>query len=93
MAANGCKPTLDEQRQLLQMQAELLRLKITAERLRQQRQTARQADWQQALSLLGNLPLSGLAVRAVTRSRRWRHKLLMAAAMGVLAWWRQQQQR
>ena len=79
------KPSLQQQRDLLQLQADVLRLKIVAEQMKNQRQAAAQADWQQAWQWADQLPLSSLAFKAIGRSKSWRNKMLMGAAMLGLA--------
>ena len=85
------KPNLQQQRDLLQLQADVLRLKIVAEQIKNQRQAAAQADWQQAWQWADQLPLSSLAFKVIGRSKSWRKKMLMGAAMLGLAWLRNRQ--
>ena len=85
------KPNLQQQRDLLQLQADVLRLKIVAEQMKNQRQAAAQADWQQAWQWADQLPLSSLAFKVIGRSNSWRKKMLMGAAMLGLAWLRNRQ--
>ena len=85
------KPSLQQQRDLLQLQADVWRLKIVAEQIKNQRQAAAQADWQQAWQWADQLPLSSLAFKAIGRSKSWRNKMLMGAAMLGLAWLRNRQ--
>ena len=54
---SNLKPSLQQQRDLLQLQADVLRLKIVAEQMKNQRQAAAQADWQQAWQWADQLPL------------------------------------
>ena len=85
------KPNLQQQRDLLQLQADVLRLKIVAEQIKNQRQAAAQADWQQAWQWTDQLPLSSLAFKVIGRSKSWRKKMLMGAVMLGLAWLRNRQ--
>lgn len=85
------KPSLAQQRDLLQLQADLLRLKIAAEHIRNQRQAHTGADWQQLWKLAEQLPLGGLALKAVARPKRWQNKVLMGLAVAGLAWLRNRQ--
>ena len=85
------KPNLQQQRDLLQLQADVLRLKIVAEQMKNQRQAAAQADWQQAWQWADQLPLSSLAFKAIGHSKSWRNKMLMGAVMLGLAWLRNRQ--
>lgn len=87
------KPSLQQQRDLLQLEADVLRLKLAAAQMRHRRQVAvKKHDWQHtAWSLLEHIPTGGLALKAVSLPRRWRHKLLLGSIMVGLAWLRQQQ--
>lgn len=57
------KPSLQQQRDLLQLQADVLRLKIVAEQMKNQRQAAAQADWQQAWQWPTNCPWAAWRLR------------------------------
>lgn len=80
---NRTKLSIREQRDLLQWQAELLRLKIVAAHLSEHRGGHRRPTL-----LLGALPLGSLAVQAVTKPKRWRDKLLLGMAVAAVAWFR-----
>lgn len=78
-----------EERQLLEMQADILRLKIAAAHLRNRREAEHPALLPNALKLAEHLPVSRLLLAALAKPRRWRHKLWGAAAVAALAWLQQ----
>ena len=89
-----------EERQLLEMQADILRLKIAAAHLRNRRETPAashfsnllptQSSWlPEVLKLANRVPVGRLLMAAVAKPRRWRHKLWGAAAVAALAWLQQ----
>ena len=53
---SNLKPSLQQQRDLLQLQADVLRLKMVAAQMKNQRQAAAQADWRQAWQWADQLP-------------------------------------
>ena len=76
-----------EERELLAMQAEVLRLKIAAEHLKN-----RQPDnplWQEARAWTEHLPVGSLMLAAVRKPKRWRHKLWGVLAVAAVAFLRQ----
>lgn len=78
-----------QERQLLEMQADVLRLKIAAAHLRNRREQNSAAFLSDALKLADQLPVGRLLVAAVAKPRRWRHKLWGAAVVAALAWLQQ----
>ena len=86
-----------EERQLLEMQAELARLKITAERLKMQRARERQSmidtGFNTILGLADGLPSQNLIWKSLLLPLSWKHRILTAA--GLLLWqvWRQDNKR
>ncbi|MCP2040850.1 hypothetical protein L1281_001440 [Neisseria sp. HSC-16F19] len=79
-----------QERELLEMQADVLRLKIAAAHLRNRRESGRTPSLlPDALKLADQLPVGRLLVAAVAKPRRWRHKLWGAAVVAALAWLQQ----
>lgn len=80
-----------QERQLLEMQADILRLKIAAAHIRNRRgsPSAARSLMPEALQLVGQLPVGRLLAAALAKPRRWRHKLWGAALVAALAWWQQ----
>lgn len=79
-----------KERELIQLRSELLRLKYQAESLQQQAQQTRERERQnhfaQIMELAENLPLGGLAWKAVMLPNKWKHKLLVAVALILMQW-------
>ncbi|UOO81153.1 hypothetical protein LVJ83_09215 [Uruburuella testudinis] len=96
------KINANEQRELLELQAQLTRLKIAAEYLKQQKAREQQSIidsgfnkavglTHQALSLSNGLPSSRLLWNSVFLPLRWRQRLLMGAALLLWKYWRDSQ--
>lgn len=91
--------TPEQQREILALQAQLVRLKIAAEYLKQQQARQQQSSidsgFNKALSL-GNaaigltdgLPSRRLLWNSVFLPLRWRHRLLVGAALLLWQYWR-----
>ncbi|MFC3873073.1 hypothetical protein [Neisseria musculi] len=87
----------NEERKLLEMQAELARLKITAARLKMQRARERKnmidTGFNTVLSLADNAPPQSLLWKSLLLPLSWKHRIFAAA--GLLLWqvWRQDGKR
>ena len=77
---------LREEQQLLQLKAEVLRLKLLTQQAQRQRQQPDRLS--ETLGLLEKLPAAGLAWRAVNLPKRLSSKALIAAALLAWAYWR-----
>ncbi|WP_225747537.1 hypothetical protein [Eikenella sp. Marseille-P7795] len=78
-----------QQRELLALQAELARLKIRAEQLKQrQRQQGRGSDWQRWLKLADHLPAAMLLWQAAVLPPAKQRALLPKAGRMLWRWWR-----
>ncbi|GAA3526525.1 hypothetical protein [Zobellella aerophila] len=69
--------SLRQERQLLQLQAEALRLKLLTNQLRRQQQQAKP----DLLELVSKLPQAGMLWRLANMPRKLRNKLLLGAAL------------
>lgn len=87
----------NEERKLLEMQAELARLKITAERLKMRRERERQSrtdtGFDTILGLAGSLSSQNLVRKSLLLPLSWKHRIFTTA--GLLLWqiWRQGSKR
>ncbi|WP_373746017.1 hypothetical protein [Neisseria dentiae] len=87
----------DEERKLLVMQAELARLKITAEHLKikqeRKRQTLIDSSFNTFLGLADGLPSQNLIWKSLLLPLSWKRRIFTAA--GLLLWqvWRQDGKR
>lgn len=82
-------PHLQQQHELLELQAQIVRLKLkalTAQASKPPRDTPSDSHIRGLRLLLESIPLSSLAIKAVTHPKRWRNKLLLGAAVAGLAW-------
>ncbi|MBH5330263.1 hypothetical protein H9Q10_11375 [Eikenella sp. S3360] len=79
-----------QQRELLALQAELARLKIRAEQLKQRKrqQQGRGTDWQRWLKLADRLPLAMLLWQAAVLPPAKQRALLPKAGRMLWRWWR-----
>lgn len=88
---------LQEQRELLALKADLVRLKIALAKRQQQMEDARQASSALPLVPLLNsadkLYAQPLLWKAALWPSRWKHKLLLGGALLAWQWWRSQQLR
>ena len=86
-----------QERELLELEIELARLKLASGELRRRRtqQTSRHSEsiGQELLSLAGNASAKGLAWRAVTLPVSLKHRLLVGAAFLAWEYWRNQSKR
>ena len=86
-----------QERELLELEIELARLKLAAGELqrRREQQASRQSEniGQELLSLAGNASAKGLAWRAVTLPVSLKHRLLVCAAFLAWEYWRNQSKR
>lgn len=84
------KSSIQEQRELLSLQADLVRLKMAVAQKRQQQEALGQTD--QLLTLLaGSAEKIGtrpLLWRAVLLPAKWRHRVLLGGALLLWQWWR-----
>lgn len=87
----------DKERKLLEMQAELARLKITAERLKirqeRERQTLIDSGFNTFLSLADGLPSQNLIWKGLLLPLGWKHRILTAAGLMLWQVWRQNGKR
>lgn len=82
--------SLAEQRELLNLQADSLRLKIMAAQLKARHAAPKSSlSWGSALMLLDLLPLSALALKFSSKSKKWRNKLLLAGLSLSIMWFNQ----
>lgn len=82
-----CPPSLQQQRELLELEAQKVRLKYMAAQIQLQQQKAPPIDYLRGVRLLAeSVPLSGLAIKAITRPKRWYNKFLLGTAVAALAW-------
>ena len=77
---------LREEQQLLQLKAEVLRLKLLTQQAQRQRQQPDKLS--ETLGLLEKLPAASLAWRAVNLPKRLSSKALIATALLAWAYWR-----
>lgn len=86
-----------EERKLLEMQAELARLRITAQRLKKQQAGRRQglidSGFNTVVGLADGLPSQRLLWKSLLLPLSWKHRIITAA--GLLVWqvWRQENKR
>lgn len=82
----------EQQREILEMQAELARLRIAAEYLKKRQEDQRQQQTDLGLSrmmqLADDLPSGNLLWKTVFLPLRWKHRLLAAAALLIWQMWR-----
>ncbi len=79
---------LREEQQLLQLKAEVLRLKLLTQQAQRQRQRQQPDKLSETLGLLEKLPAASLAWRAVNLPKRLSSKALIATALLAWAYWR-----
>lgn len=91
------KRNIREERELLELEIELARLKLAAAELKRRRE--QQADNQQdsigheLLNLAGNASTKGLAWRAAALPVSLKHRLLLGAAFLAWEYWRNQSKK
>ncbi|EGY53678.1 hypothetical protein [Neisseria shayeganii] len=88
---------LKEQRELLALKADLVRLKIALAKRQQQMEDARQVSSALPLAPLisgaEKLYAQPLLWKLALWPSRWKHKLLLGGALMAWQWWRSQQPR
>lgn len=82
--------TLAQQRELLNLQAENLRLKMMVQQLKAHSSGHKPVQWGEILSLLNLLPLSRLALKLSNKPKRWRNKLLLSVLFLLSTLWLKQ---
>ena len=84
--------TYQQERELLEMQAQLARLKIAAEYLQKRRAAEQQslldANFSTAVGLANGLPSGHLLWNSVFLPLRWKHRIAAAAALLLWQLWR-----
>ncbi|MDO1508883.1 MULTISPECIES: hypothetical protein [unclassified Neisseria] len=82
---------MSEERELLELKANLARLKIAAEqlKLRKEREQQKHIDskFTQFVSLADGLPSSDLLWKSAFLPLRWKHRLLLGAGLVLWRWW------
>lgn len=82
-----------EEKQLLQLRADALQLKLMAAKAASASKPNHSGIWNTAQDMLNHLPNLGLATRLVTSPRRLSTKILILSALAGYAWWRQMQEK
>lgn len=70
------KLTHVQQRELLDLQAQGIRLKLLADQLSKGKIQPNSKLWNKSLSLVEKIPLNTLALKIASKPKRWRYKIL-----------------
>ncbi|WP_066568968.1 hypothetical protein [Snodgrassella sp. CFCC 13594] len=86
-------PTWQQQKELLNLKAEVVRLKLVSEQLKSR--SSRQQptlDWSRWLGMLDGIPLTGLAFKLLNKPKNWRNKIVLGALLSAITLWRKPRQ-
>lgn len=82
------KSRFQEERELLSLQADLVRLKITLAKRRQQQQASQAPPLAALVDSAEKLGTQPWLWKTVLLPSKWRHKLLLGGGLLLWQWWR-----
>lgn len=81
MTKKNTSTSLAQQRELLNLKAENIRLKALADQLKNRKNGAKPINFWPFFTLLDMLPLSSLALKLSSKPKLWRNKLLLSGTL------------